>query len=306
MIPISKKHLNAAACLLLVVLTACGQQQTESVTPTDTVSVTAPTEQAQAQNEPAEPPAPAQPAAEEDAELTRLLEDLAGQPGTAGGTWSIGVQPVDVEQCSAVNSQPMQSASLIKLFIAGTIAENMQSVQQAETYAGETEELLLHMLSESDNDATNTLVKRLGGGDAQAGMGLVNRFCASHGYQDTSMGRLMLDFAADDDNYTSVRDCCAFLRDAANGQAAGSVWILDALRQQVRTGKIPAGVPEEVETANKTGELTDVENDAAIIWAPGGTYILCVISNQLENAEMAREQIVSISAQIYQHYAEAQ
>ena len=51
MIPISKKHLNAAACLLLVVLTACGQQQTESVTPTDTVSVTAPTEQAQAQNE---------------------------------------------------------------------------------------------------------------------------------------------------------------------------------------------------------------------------------------------------------------
>ena len=28
LIPISKKHLNAAACLLLVVLTACGQQQT--------------------------------------------------------------------------------------------------------------------------------------------------------------------------------------------------------------------------------------------------------------------------------------
>lgn len=70
--------------------------------------------------------------------------------------------------------------------------------------------------------------------------------------------------------------------------------------------KDPGGCAEEVETANKTGELTDVENDAAIIWAPGGTYILCVISNQLENAEMAREQIVSISAQIYQHYAEAQ
>lgn len=31
------------------------------------------------------------------------------------------------------------------------------------------------------------------------------------------------------------------------------------MRQQERTGKIPAGVPENIETANKTGELSDVE-----------------------------------------------
>ena len=120
------------------------------------------------------------------------------------------------------------------------------------------------------------------------------------------MGRLMLDFEADADNYTSVQDCCAFLSEVASGQAAGSASILDALRQQTRTGKIPAGVPENVETANKTGELTDVENDAAIVWLPDSAYILCIISNQLENAAMAREQIVSISAQVYQYYAEAQ
>ena len=50
--------------------------------------------------------------------------------------------------------------------------------------------------------------------------------------------------------------------------------ILEALRDQQRTSKIPAGVPKEVETANKTGELDNVDNDAAIVWSPECTYIL--------------------------------
>lgn len=288
-------------------LTACGQQS-ETELLVDTVSVISPTEQKDETKEQVE--AAAAEVNEKpdrlDEELDQMLKNLADQPGLAGGTWSIGVQPLGAAQCSVVNNQAMESASLIKLFIAGAVAENMQLVQRMETYTGETDTLMLRMLSESDNQAANTLVGRLGGGSAQAGMEIVNQFCAVHGYQDTSMGRLMLDFEADADNYTSVQDCCAFLSEVASGQAAGSASILDALRQQTRTGKIPAGVPENVETANKTGELTDVENDAAIVWLPDSAYILCIISNQLENAAMAREQIVSISAQVYQYYAEAQ
>ena len=41
--------------------------------------------------------------------------------------------------------------------------------------------------------------------------------------------------------------------------------------------KIPAGVPSGIETGNKTGELDNVDNDAAIVWSPNATYILVII-----------------------------
>ena len=38
------------------------------------------------------------------------------------------------------------------------------------------------------------------------------------------------------------------------------------LKQQQRTNKIPAAMPAGVHVANKTGELSNVENDAGILY----------------------------------------
>lgn len=238
----------------------------------------------------------------QDQELTALLQSFVNDTAQAGGEWAVAVQRADEEQCCAVSSKPMQSASLIKLFVAATVEENLEPVAAEEQYSGETGELLFHMLSESDNEATNTLVTRLGNGDAKAGMALVNAYCAKHGYEDTSMGRLMLDFNADEDNFTSVEDCCAFLQSLLSGETTGADVILDALKQQTRTAKIPAGVPEDVQTANKTGELDTVENDAAIIWSGDSPYILCVMSQDVLDASAARSHIVAVSQQVYQYF----
>ena len=55
-------------------------------------------------------------------------------------------------------------------------------------------------------------------------------------------------------------------------------------------------------TANKTGELSDVENDAAIVYAKNGAYMLCVMSENLVSAADARDLIVKISEKIYEDY----
>ena len=55
--------------------------------------------------------------------------------------------------------------------------------------------------------------------------------------------------------------------------------ILTDLRDQQKRSKIPAGVPSGIETGNKTGELDNVDNDAAIIWSPNATYILVIMSS---------------------------
>jgi hypothetical protein len=61
--------------------------------------------------------------------------------------------------------------------------------------------------------------------------------------------------------------------------------MLDLLKDQQRRGKIPAGVPDGVVTANKTGELTGLsECDVAIVFTEEGDYILCVLSEPADNA----------------------
>ena len=130
------------------------------------------------------------------------------------------------------------------------------------------------MITVSDNDAANSLVSCLGSGDSTAGMQKVNSFCQSHGYTNTSMGRLLLASNEFGDNYTSAYDCGKFLKEiyqicSGTTQTPSLLHaeeMYSLLKQQQRTNKIPAALPEGVSIANKTGELSDVENDAGILY----------------------------------------
>lgn len=81
----------------------------------------------------------------------------------------------------------------------------------------------------------------------------------------------------------------------------GSQSILTYLKKQERVEKLPAGVPQGIVTANKTGELSDVENDAAIIYADNATYIITVMMENLEDTAAARQTIVELSRQVYEY-----
>lgn len=297
---ILKRGSRAALCVLLIAaLSACAQQvQTDDTAGQTLTEVVVTQPQAVDAQQAAAGQGDGQAEQTEEA-LAELLSSFTAGRIQADGQWAAAVQCGGAASCQSPGSGPMQSASLIKLFVAAAVEENRQTLTAGERYSGETAELLLSMLSESDNDATNELVTRLGAGDPSAGMDLVNQYCAANGYPDTSMGRLMLDFTSTAENYTSVTDCCAFLQAVLENQVPGAEEILSALKQQVRTGKIPAGVPSGVQTANKTGELDTVENDAAIIWAGEKPYILCVMSGGLSDPTEARAQITALSAQVY-------
>ena len=151
-----------------------------------------------------------------------------------------------------IDDQPMQAASLIKLFIMGTVYENYESL--SETYGADTLNSYLNsMITVSDNDAANKLVNMLGDSDDEAGMRAVNAFCASHGYSSTSMGRLLLQSNEYGDNYTSVSDCGHFLKEIYQsnaGTAESTLAHTDAmyslLKMQQRRNKIPANLPDGV------------------------------------------------------------
>ena len=91
------------------------------------------------------------------------------------------------------------------------------------------------------------------------------------------------------------------LESVYNNKVDGAETILRFMKQQERVGKIPAGIPQGIATANKTGELTDVENDVAIIFGEKTDYIICVMSGGLTDTYSARNKIVEISSHTYQY-----
>ena len=205
----------------------------------------------------------------------------------------------------------MQAASLIKLFIMGAVYENYDSLSQQ--YCSATlDSYLTPMITVSDNDAANSLVSCLGSGNSTAGMQKVNSFCQSHGYTNTSMGRLLLASNEFGDNYTSAYDCGKFLKEiyqicSGTTQTPSLLHaeeMYSLLKQQQRTNKIPAALPEGVSVANKTGELSDVENDAGILYnAQGGNDLVIVfLSQNLSSPGEAQNTIAQLSRSIYLYY----
>ncbi len=225
-----------------------------------------------------------------------LAEDLAVRAG-AGETWSAAVVNLDTEDSCTVNNQSMQAASLIKLFIMGAVYDRYDSLTV--TYGeDQIQSLLSDMITVSDNTTANTLTNYLGDGDDATGRGAVNEYCASNNYESTAMGRMLLAPADKGDNLTSVSDCAEFLRKVYKNELPHAEEMLGFLKNQQRTHKIPAGLPDGVESANKTGELDTVENDAAIVFADT-PYILCIMSENLSDVGAAQNNIAGISSDIY-------
>ena len=248
-----------------------------------------------------------------DSSMDNLLNQVQALLPTDNGTWSVYVCNLLKDSDGTINDTPMQAASLIKLYIMGAVYENYGTIAQSHN-SEEIDSNISAMISVSDNDAANTLVNWLGNGNDAAGMAKVNNFCQEHGFTSTQMNRLLLAGKENGDNYTSVKDCGTFLKQiyqVVNGTLPSSTLAnADAmyfqLKTQQRKNKIPAQLPEGVGTANKTGELDTVENDAAIIYdtAKGIDLVVCFMSQDLTDTGAAQSTIAADARAIYGYYNE--
>ena len=248
-----------------------------------------------------------------DSSMDNLLNQVQSLLPADNGTWSVYVCNLLKDSDGTINDTPMQAASLIKLYIMGAVYENYDELAQSHSSDG-LDQNISAMISVSDNDAANTLVKWLGNDDASAGMEKVNAFCQAHGFTSTQMHRLLLASKENGDNYTSAKDCGTFLKQIyqiVNGTLPSSTLanaeaMYFQLKTQQRKNKIPAQLPEGVGTANKTGELDTVENDAAIIFdtAKGIDLVVCFMSQDLTDTGAAQNTIAADARAIYGYYNE--
>ena len=248
-------------------------------------------------------------ASEEDKILPQVMTQLKSRLPVGNGTWAVYVSNLKNGSSDSINNHKMPSASLIKLYIMGAVYENYSTVI-SKYGKGNTDLLLRQMITYSDNEASNTLVRDLGSGDSSVGLSIVNNYCAAHGYQETHMGSIFsLARATVTSNYTSVKDCGKFLAEvylASTGKKempyAESMYQL--LKAQTVRYKIPLYMPSYVSVANKTGELTHVENDVAIIHDPVNDVelVVCFMSDDVDAPGWAHQSIASMSRFIYDSY----
>jgi beta-lactamase class A len=247
-----------------------------------------------------------QPSETKETSLEGLEEQIERELQTQEGTWSVYVKDLKNNNLAQISSQRQKAASLIKLFIMAALFDRMESGVLERT--AEIDGLLWDMITVSHNEATNQLVTILGDGDIATGMTHVNDYCQRNGYTDTEQQRDLKDWRPEpipQENYTSVNDCGLLLERIYTGSCVSKQAdqeMLELLFAQTRTAKIPAGLPSGTKVANKTGELTDTENDVAIVFASNTDYVICVISNDLSDTSAAQTRIVSISQLVYEYF----
>jgi beta-lactamase class A len=155
------------------------------------------------------------------------------------------------------------------------------------------------MIARSSNLATNLLISRLG-------PVRVNSTAHSLGADSIMVRRGVEDGKAFEqglNNTTTARDLARLLEVIARGRAASQTQsdsILGFLLAQEFNDGIPAGLPQGIRVAHKTGDITGVAHDAAIVYPAGrGPYVLVILTKGYTDRSEAARLMADLSRLVY-------
>jgi len=162
-------------------------------------------------------------------------------------------------------------------------------------------ELLQRMIVRSSNLATNQLIELVGAANVTAtahSLG-AGRISVLRGVEDQkAFDRGMI-------NTTTSADLATLLEGIEKGtvlSSDNSGVMREILLAQEFNEKIPAGLPPGTRVAHKTGEITAVSHDAAIVYPPGRKpYVLVVLTKGLRESSASSTLIADISRIVWNH-----
>lgn len=156
------------------------------------------------------------------------------------------------------------------------------------------------MIVLSDNTATNLLIDLVG-------MENVNKSLRAMGATKTKLQRVMMDIKAaaeGRENIATPNEVMMVLEKLYKGEIvnkAASDDMLSILRKE-KSGAIKAGLPPNVEIANKEGEVEGIRCDVGIVYLPEAPYLICVMTKLLAKDEDGPKIISEISRAAYAYF----
>jgi beta-lactamase class A len=166
-------------------------------------------------------------------------------------------------------------------------------------------ELMRLMIVMSSNLATNLLIERAGAKNIMELMREIgaNKIQVLRGVEDSKA------FERKMNNTTTARDLMIILRRIAERRAvspkASDEMVNILLTQHFNEG-IPAGVAPQARVAHKTGSITKIYHDAAIVYPPNRKpYVLVVLTRGFADEKQAHNLTATISRVIYDRTTKA-
>jgi beta-lactamase class A len=154
------------------------------------------------------------------------------------------------------------------------------------------------MITASSNLATNLLIEKLGVDNIRAtvhslgadGMNVLR------GVEDNKA------FLEGLNNTTTARGLQQLMEAIAHGEAIdpeSSRQMVEILERQKFNEGIPAGLPPGTRVAHKTGEITRIHHDAAIVFSPK-PFVLVILVRGLDETKDSAALMADITRQLYQ------
>ena len=246
---------------------------------------------------------------------TQLLRMSSHAPGHVG----IAVKDLQTGLMTSVNADAnMPAASTIKIPVMVEVFRQMQlgrfDLNRVMTLLGRDRDdgygdlmdarsgsrypvasLLRAMIDNSDNTATNMLIRLVGRTN-------VNHTMTDLGLRDTRLG----DDIRSEGNIRSLRsspaDMVKLLESMAHDRLVdpwSSRAMIAILAGQRHNGLIPAPLPSGMQIAHKTGTLHDTHNDVGIVYLHGEPYVIAVMTTQLPTLDSGRRFIRGVSRLAY-------
>jgi beta-lactamase class A len=152
----------------------------------------------------------------------------------------------------------------------------------------------------SDNAATNVLIDRVG-------MDSVNRFLDTAGFHRTRLQRKMMDLAAaraGRENIATPREMAALLESIYRGKVLKKESTADFIKLLSTTKNSPLRrtIPEDVQVADKPGELAGVRNDTGIVFVQNRPFVISVMTSYAADERVADQVIRSIAQKAYDYF----
>jgi beta-lactamase class A len=162
-------------------------------------------------------------------------------------------------------------------------------------------ELCEAMITVSSNFAANLLIERVGAEN-------VRKTVTRLGADGMVVLRGVEDQKAFDkglNNSTTARALAILMQKLASGKAVGAkadAEMVAILTRQKFNDAIPAGLPPGTPVAHKTGSITKIHHDAAIVYGPR-PYVLVVLVRGIQDQKVSGPLMASISREIWNEFS---
>jgi beta-lactamase class A len=159
-------------------------------------------------------------------------------------------------------------------------------------------ELCEAMITVSSNFAANLLIERVGAEN-------VRKTVTRLGADGMVVLRGVEDQKAFDkglNNATTARALGVLMQELATGKAVSAkadAEMVAILKRQKFHDAIPSGLPDGTPVAHKTGSITRIHHDAAIVYGPH-PYVLVILVRGIQDQKVSAELMGSISREIWQ------